>query len=533
VLVATHAPDAREQTIRFAEDLVALPLRTNSSGLAALIERVCSTRAFPVLDIEHWMAGGYRPTPTIIQAAEVLYRTHAVAEISRSEAEDQNLQETTTCVNEVIDRSRSESRKSICFVTGVPGSGKTLAGLNFATRRSEMHPDEHAVFLSGNGPLVAVLREALARDKSQRGTVSKKQATREVSSFVQNIHHFRDEYIKNLDVPLEKVVVFDEAQRAWTREKAASFMKQKKGLMDFAMSEPEFLISVMDRHPDWCTIICLVGGGQEINTGEAGIAEWLTALEDHFPTWEIYVSPSIELPEYVSATRAREVLASARVHADKHLHLAVCMRSYRAETLSNLMALILDNAHEEAASTFSALSKAYPLFLTRDLTAARNWLRTKARGSERFGLVASSGAQRLRTEGIYIKAKVDPANWFLNDRTDVRSSFYLEEVATEFDVQGLELDWVAVCWDGDLRHDGKKWSHSAFKGTRWQAVKDESKKLYLKNAYRVLLTRARQGMVLFVPPGDPSDPTSLPAIYDGIFCFLQKCGIPLLEPTVD
>jgi hypothetical protein len=484
---------------------------------------------FATLDIEQWISRGYRPTPTIIQAAEVLYRTHSVIDISRSEAEDQNLHETTASVSEVIERSRKDSKKSICFVTGVPGSGKTLAGLNFATRRSAIHSDEHAVFLSGNGPLVTVLREALARDKSKRSETSKKKAIREVSSFVQNIHHFRDEYLKNPDVPVEKVVVFDEAQRAWTLEKAASFMKQKKGIADFNMSEPEFLISVMDRHPDWCTIVCLVGGGQEINTGEAGISEWLGALEDHFPTWDIYVSPRIESPEYVSSARAQRVLASPRVHADKHLHLAVSMRSFRAEAVSSLVAHIMDDEHEQAALTFASLSKEYPIFVTRDLATARNWLLKKARGTERVGLVASSGAQRLRPEGIHIKSKVDPANWFLNDRSDVRSSFYLEEVATEFDVQGLELDWVGVCWDADLRHDNRNWIHRAFKGTRWQTVKDESKKLYLKNAYRVLLTRARQGMILFVPRGDPSDPTRLPSFYNPTVEFLGKCGIPLLE----
>ncbi len=255
---------------------------------------------FPSFSICEWMAKGYKPTPTIIEAAQTLYRTHSVTDISRSDAGAKNLQETSASVSMVIDEARQKQKKAICFVTGVPGSGKTLAGLNIATRRSDEHVDEHAVFLSGNGPLVDVLREALARDRAQRECISKKTAEREVRSFVQNIHHFRDHYVGNSDVPIEKVVVFDEAQRAWTRQQAAAFMQRKRGQADFDMSEPEFLIRVMDRHPDWCTVVCLVGGGQEINTGEAGISEWINALEARFPEWNVHVSPRISLPEYGS-----------------------------------------------------------------------------------------------------------------------------------------------------------------------------------------------------------------------------------------
>ncbi len=293
ILVSTHAESHPIPDITFADDLVASPVGTNKTDLGGVIDAICSARAFPNLNIDEWMAQGYKPTPTIVQAAEVLYRTHSVMEISRSDSGAKNLHETTASVGAVIDRARQNSKKSICFVTGVPGSGKTLAGLNIATRRSVEHLDEHAVFLSGNGPLVDVLREALTRDKAAREGVSKKVAEREVRSFIQNIHHFRDDYVGNQTIPLEKVVVFDEAQRAWTRKQAASFMQRKRGQHDFNMSEPEFLISVMDRHPDWCTVVCLVGGGQEINTGEAGISEWINALEVRFPSQGWYVG----LPE--------------------------------------------------------------------------------------------------------------------------------------------------------------------------------------------------------------------------------------------
>ena len=440
-------------------DKVVLPVEKITANGEQSLNRLSQQRGQPQ------MSKGYRPTPTIIEAAEVLYQTHAVTDISRSDAGAKNLRETTASVSNVIDQARSTHTKAICFVTGVPGSGKTLAGLNIATRRSEEHRDENAVFLSGNGPLVEVLREALARDKAKRERVPKKYAEREVRSFIQNIHHFRDEYVGNADTPIEKVVVFDEAQRAWTREQAASFMQRKRGQADFNMSEPEFLISVMDRHPDWCTVVCLVGEGQEINTGEAGISEWINALESSFPNWEIHISPRIERAEYGSQNQIETLLASPRVHADENLHLAVSMRSFRAEALSSLVGQIIDNEPRAANESYKRIRADYPIYLTRDLRAAKAWLRDRARGTERFGLVASSGGMRLRPEGIHIKADIEPANWFLNDKSDVRSSFYLEEVASEFAVQGLELDWVGVCWDGDFHHASGNWVCQAFKGT--------------------------------------------------------------------
>jgi hypothetical protein len=529
ILVATDAESRPVAEPKFADDLVAETFGTNAEGLGLLIGAVCDSRSFPPFDLEGWMAKGYRPTPTIVEAAEVLYRTHSVTDISRSDAGAKNLQQTSAAVSDVIDHARQSGKKSICFFTGVPGSGKTLAGLNIATRRSEEHGDEHAVFLSGNGPLVDVLREALARDKTKREAVTKELAKREVRSFIQNIHHFRDEYVGNADVPVEKVVVFDEAQRAWTRDKAAYFMQRERGQADFNMSEPEFLISVMDRHKDWCTVVCLVGGGQEINTGEAGISEWISALEVRFPTWNVHVSPRIVLPEYGSQVEVEKFLASPRVHSNEQLHLAVSMRSFRAEALSDLVGHIIDNEPDAAGAAFIQIKQDYPIYLTRDLNTARAWLRQRARGTERFGLVASSGAQRLRPEGIHIKAAIDPVNWFLNDSSDVRSSYYLEEVASEFAVQGLELDWAGICWDGDFHHTSGKWNSQAFKGTKWQAVKDKSKRLYLKKAYRVILTRARQGMILFVPRGDAADHTRPPSIYDGTYEYLRACGVPALD----
>ncbi len=384
------------------------------------------------------------------------------------------------------------------------------------------------MFLSGNGPLVDVLREALARDQARREGIKKSDALRKVRTFVQNIHHFRDEYLQDLKAPIEKVVVFDEAQRAWTKEQASKFMLSKRGHAGFSQSEPEFLVSVMHRHTDWCTIICLIGGGQEINTGEAGLLEWLTALQDRFHDWDVHASALLDDRHYTVAPAAVRLLQAERVAKHPDLHLSVSMRSFRAERLSAFVGALLDGEAEDAKNLLTGAK--YPIWVTRNLGAARGWLRMVSRGSERFGLVAPSGAQRLRPEGIHIKSTIDPKSWFLNDKADIRSSYYLEDVATEFDIQGLELDWVGVCWDADLRFGPSGWESHAFRGTKWQNVRKEERKLYLRNAYRVLLTRARQGMVLFVPEGDDADPTRPRAFYDDTYEFLMSCGLSSTDP---
>lgn len=528
LLVATESSTTADAPI-YALDQVASPLTVGAGFLGKAVREIVSKT--PALNIDHeiWISSGYQPTPTIIEAAQALYQDHDVREIARSDAGAKNLQVTNAKLAEIIERSKALKRKSICFVTGVPGAGKTLAGLNIAAKRAHDHIDEHAVFLSGNGPLVDVLREALARDQADRDGIKKSDASRHVRAFVQNIHHFRDEYIDNKSAPVEKVVVFDEAQRAWTQAQASKFMRDKRGLKDFSQSEPEFLIGVMDRHTDWCTVICLIGGGQEINTGEAGLLEWLTALKDHFRGWEIYASALLDNQHYTIDDEALTLLRTTQIERSSELHLAISMRSFRAEKLSAFVGAVLDGNTDIASRLFKQLNGRYPIWLTRDVNLAKHWLKTIARGTERFGLVASSGAHRLRAEGIHVKSSIDPSIWFLNDKSDVRSSFYLEEVATEFDVQGLELDWAGVCWDADLRRCDENWTYHAFRGTKWQSVNAAERRLYLKNAYRVLLTRARQGMVVFVPEGDDADATRPKHYYDETFEFLKTCGVPDLS----
>jgi N-acyl-L-homoserine lactone synthetase len=527
VLISTNAKDVEEDisdVLKFnsAE-------KTNQSNLKNAFQKYVNYSEKGI-DIEYWESSIYKPTPTIVEAAQALYKGHNVKEITRSDSGAINLTTTTDCINDVIECSKANNLKSICFVTGVPGAGKTLAGLNIAVERMNVDEDEHAVFLSGNGPLVDVLREALARDnvansKKNGQNLTKKQASIKANAFIQNIHHFRDDNLQSDNAPIEKVVVFDESQRAWTKQQTSSFMKRKKGIDDFDKSEPEFLISVMDRHNDWCTIVCLIGGGQEINTGEAGLEEWISSLKQNFPIWNIYYSKLIiESDNYLKDSYIKKWLPEAG-NSKEELHLSVSVRSFRAEKLSAFIHELLNMNIKIAQGIYKEVKGTYPIAITRNLNTAKNWLREKAKGTERIGLISSSGARRLRPFGVDVKNEISAPNWFLNDNSDIRSSYFLEEVATEFDVQGLEIDWACVAWGANFHINGSDWKCQSFKGSKWQNINKEIDKEYLKNTYRVLLTRARQGMVIFIPNGSDIDQTRPAKFYDETYRYLKEIGI--------
>jgi hypothetical protein len=501
------------------------PIRCNQRHIAESILHVLARNSSEDFNVDEWLNSPYSPTPTIIEAAQALYRGHNVADISRNDASAVNLNNTTAVINDIIEKSKREHRKSICFITGVPGAGKTLAGLDIANERHNFDTSEHAVFLSGNQPLVDVLQEALARDEQNRLGVKKSEALTKAKAFIQIIHHFRDDAISTDEAPFEKVAIFDEAQRAWTENKLSSFMAQKKGTPNFNMSEPEFLISIMDRHVDWAVIICLIGGGQEINTGEAGLIEWFDSLRKDFPEWDVYVSDKIIDSEYTRGLSLDRLLGGLRYTTVETLHLTVSLRSFRSENVAGFVKALLDVNKEHAKTLYSNLYRDYPVFLTRDLDTAKAWIRSQAKGTERYGIIASSGAKRLRTYGIWVQSKVDATTWFLNDASDVRSSYFLEDTATEFDIQGLELDWTIVCWDANLRFINEHFEHYNFKGSHWTNIKASDDIIYLTNAYRVLLTRARQGMIIFIPHGSDTDPTRPYEYYDGTYRYLKEIGI--------
>ena len=558
------------------DDMIVNPLISGENDITLLISDVLKKFPNQTPVNQNWAISPYAPTPTIIEAARTLYENHSVENITRHEADNVSTDRTIDYILKVIQTSKQNREKSICFVTGVPGAGKTLVGLDVAIRQtyqgnSEPVKNDGAVYLSGNGPLVAVLTEALAQDNCKKTPGKKKitDARREVSKSIQMIHRYRDNMLAKIKNPVENgileiasektvkqeeagfgedehVAIFDEAQRSWTHKRLADYLKRggtygnKLKVPNFPMSEAGFLIWSLDLREDWATIVCLVGGGQEINTGEAGISEWIRALNEKFPHWKVHISPKLTDKEYAEG-KVNELLANNKnVTYVEDLHLAVSLRSYRAEKLSAFVHSLL-SFDSNAADLYEEIKDRYPIVLTRDLGKAKKWLHDKVRGSERTGVLVTKEAARYKPLGVHIleSDEENAVHWFLDDKANTRSSNYLEDAATEIQVQGLELDYTCLLWDADMRYANGKWHFYRFNGqTKWveQTGDTESKQELLKymlNAYRVLLTRARAGMVICVPAGNSNktttgfweDSTRLPEYYNGTYQYLKSLGI--------
>ncbi len=563
------------------DDRIVNPLVTGADGITGLIQEVLSKYPDETPVNPDWIISPYAPTPTIIEAARTLYESHSVEDITRHEADQVTTDSTIGYILEVIQRSKQLGEKSICFVTGVPGAGKTLVGLDVAVKQTyqgsdQPIEDEGAVYLSGNGPLVAVLNEALAKDNyakcKERGEQKKlTDSRREVSKFIQIIHRYRDNMLAKIKNPVENgileidpekavkqkdagfgevehVAIFDEAQRSWTHKRLADYLKRggtygnKLKVPNFPMSEASFLIWSLDQREDWATIICLVGGGQEINTGEAGISEWIKSLNETFTHWKIYISPQLTEPEYAEG-KADELLAfNPNVTYSDRLHLGVSLRSYRAEKLSAFVHSLLA-VDGKAASIYAEIKDKYPIVLTRDMEKARRWLHERVRGSERTGVLITKESARYKPLGVHVLQSGDEnaVHWFLEDKTDIRSSNYLEDAATEIQVQGLELDYTCLLWDADMRYEDGVWHYYKF-NRKWTELIDNTESRheqmkYMLNAYRVLLTRARAGMVICVPEGNDhktasgfwEDSTRLPEYYDGTYNYLKSLGLEEID----
>lgn len=538
ILIATDAPDCELQINRYKNKIYNV-IYTNGNNLTRIFDKFKKIFSGQIL-LDKWLNSRYVPTPTIIEAAEVLYNNHSVDEISQNEAAE-NLTKTSAAVQKIIEYSKQNHQKSICFITGVPGAGKTLAGLNIAIENQKSTGKNYSCFLTGNQPLVSVLREALARDDSKGTGISIGEARIKVESFIQIIHKFRDESLTNLDIPpVDNVVIFDEAQRAWQQTQLSNFMKEKKTavlnkLPDekrhkiLSMSEPELLIEYMNRHQDWAVIVCLVGGGQDINTGEAGIQEWFDSLRRSYPDWKVYVSNKITEEEYVGNSSFNELIKGLDCKMIDELHLSISLRSFRNEKVANFVHHLLNNEKEQAAEIYKEIRKVYPICMTRDLNTAKQWIKKQTEGKNcRYGLIASSQAKRLRAEGIWVECKCKPEKWFLEGKDDIKSSYFMEEVATEFDIQGLEIDYALVGWDADYRYENGHFECYKSSGSKWQTINKEDNRRYLKNAYRVLLTRAREGFIIFIPKGDNTDNTRLCKYYDELWEYLKNIEIQII-----
>lgn len=535
ILIATDAPDYELQINKYKNNVYDV-IYTNGNNLTKIFDKFKKLFSSQT-QLDKWLNSRYVPTPTIIEAAEILYNNHSVDDISQNEAAE-NLTKTSTAVQKIIEYSKQDHQKSICFITGVPGAGKTLAGLNIAIENQKTTGKNYSCFLTGNQPLVSVLREALARDDNKRTGIPIGEARDNVKSFIQIIHHFRDESLKNLDIPpVDNVVIFDEAQRAWQQAQLSNFMNEKKAailnkLPDdkrhkiLSMSEPELLIEYMNRHQDWAVIVCLVGGGQDINTGEAGIQEWFDSLRRSYPDWKVYVSNKITEEEYVGNNSFDKLIEGLNCKIVEELHLSISLRSFRSEKVANFVHHLLNNEKEQAAAIYQEIKKVYPICMTRDLNTAKEWIKKQTEGKIcRYGLIASSQAKRLRAEGIWVECKCKPEKWFLEEKNDIKSSYFMEEVATEFDIQGLEIDYALVGWDADYRYENGHFECYKPSGSKWQTINKEDNRRYLKNAYRVLLTRAREGFIILVPKGDDSDNTRLCKYYDELWEYLKDIKI--------
>ena len=577
ILIPTkHTSSSSSFSPSVYNDSIFNPLITGASGLQSLIQKVLQYADANIPGtIKDWIISPYTPTPTIIEAARSLYENHSVEDITRHEADKVTTDATIAYILDIINSSKRKGEKSICFVTGVPGAGKTLVGLDVAVKQSyqndgTFNEEDGAVYLSGNGPLVAVLTEALARDnykKSREKSDNKKlsDSRREVSKFIQMIHRYRDNMVAKIKNPVidgkleidpekavklqqsgygevEHVAIYDEAQRAWSHKRIADYLKRggtygnKLKVANFPMSEAAFLIWSLDQREDWATLICLIGGGQEINTGEAGISEWIVALNERFPHWNVYISDKLTEPEYAEG-KVNELLKHNPnvVYSDK-LHLGVSLRSFRAERLSAFVHSLLSFNPDAAELYNNVVSHGYPVVLTRSMDKAREWLRQHARGTQQTGILISKVSARFKPLAVHVlpQSEDNAVHWFLEDKTDVRSSNYLEEAATEIQVQGLEVDFSCVLWDADMRYDNGKWTYWKFNGkTQWIPEKNPDTQKYMLNAYRVLLTRARQGVVICVPEGNdrttpegfPEDPTRLPSFYDSTYEYFKNLGL--------
>ena len=537
ILCATAAENGLTESwdlISLAGEINSL-VKTNGANLGAYLQSLQEgdelNRTHSIIP-RRWLDSPYRPTPTILEAATLLYEGQDVRELSHRHAH--NLDKTTDMLLREMADAKRLGRRTICFVTGIPGAGKTLTGLNVVHSRGLQQSSAlSGIFLSGNGPLVKIVREALVRSQVSAGR-KRSDSEHEASTFIQNVHNFLRHYLEERPEwpPHENMVVFDEAQRAWNSAQVA----RKRGMR---ASEAAQLLEVMERLPDWAVVVALVGGGQEIYLGEAGLEEWGRALQERPVQWRVVASPEVLVGgESVAGHRLFEgaVPASVSFYEEPLAHLDVVVRNHRAqrwtEWVNALLSLRLDSARAHFPD-----SEEFPCYVTRDLADARAWLRMHHQHDpeDRTGLVATSLDLRLRADGIErssgFRSSFAYEKWFLEPWDDVRSSYSLEVAASEFECQGLELDWIGLCWGLDLTPSelGESWDYRKFRGAQWQAVQQEAERAFTLNRYRVLLTRARKGMVIWVPKGDPNDPTRDPALFDRVFDALRRAGVLELD----
>ncbi len=538
ILWCPERDDALDKTDFKVTDFVSSVVSVGKNNLIPAIKKIELNTPLNrrKLSLSSWLSSEYKPVPSIISAATAIFGNHGVKEISNSDAD--NLAIAGEEIAKLIKNAKSLGGHYLIFLSGVPGSGKTLAGLKVVhdVLLEQILSAGEIVYLSGNTPLVVVLREALALDQvsqaqnnGQKKSLTLKRARMNMRVTIQHVMDFLNQYLKKeiFKPPIDHVVVFDEAQRAWDE-------KQGKVKFDRQASEPELVLGIMERHSDWAVVVALIGVGQEINDGEYGLSGWGSALMSRFNSgyrnWKIFGSDvsisGLNIPS--------EKVPSESISLNQNLHLIVSQRSYRAPQLNEWVNLVISGNADGAKKIKLSLPN-YPVMITRDKEVMKKWLISQARGQRRIGLLASSGAKRLRPDGygefLHANDGASIAHWYLKPQGDLRSSFALEVPANEYTSQGLEIDYVGLCWGGDFIRpktgDGK-WTVRKLGGTRWTTVKVDSGQRFVENSYRVLMTRAREGMVIWIPNGDEADETRSPEEFDLIYSYLIDCGAEII-----
>lgn len=538
ILIATKAPDSIcSSGADLGIDKLFSLFKANTNKMEQYIDLIGSKYGSDIIyteeEFEEWVNSPFKPNPTIIQSARSIYMNNQVDEFFKFDAGEENLKITESTVEEIIKEARDNKKKIICFVSGVPGAGKTLVGLDIAgkTRNKDNDDMPEAVFFSGNGPLINVLTEALGRDAMKANPEkfsNKNRAVNDVKTFIQDLHAFKQDIISSKKRVIdENVLIFDEAQRVWDEEQLEKWL-EKKGADEsyFGNSEADLLLSTFDKK-EWGVIVALVGLGQDIHTGEDGLGVWFNSLLNKKTGWDIRLSNEIfeqradKLDAYIDSIKNCD-----RVKECPGLYLKTCIRTPRAKNLSEFSEALLNNRPEDAKKALEKFDD-YPICITRNLKHAEQFLLDNTLRKERCGKLCSSNSKIL---GRYSHSfdNIDNwhfANWML-DESGRDSSNSLVFAASEFNIQGLEIDWTLLGWDMDMYYHNGEWHEQKMLTPKRFKESTKVQKKHILNSYRVLLTRARKGMIIYIPKaGDYEDNYAVSDYFDSTYEYLKSCGI--------
>jgi len=538
ILIATKAPDEEcDVKSDLGPDKLFSLFKANTNKMEQYIDMIRSKYGSQIIytekDFKNWINSPFKPNPTIIQSARSIYMNNKVDDFFKFDAGEENLKITEFTIEKIIKEAESKKEKVICFVSGVPGAGKTLVGLDLAgkTRNNEDPNLPNSIFFSGNGPLINVLTEALGRDAYKNFPnkfPNKNRAVNDVKSFIQDLHAFKRELIskkqKSID---ENILIFDEAQRVWDSVKLSEWLVTKKASDSYyGLSEADLLFNIF-KDKEWGVIIALVGLGQDIHTGENGLGVWFKSLLEKNTDWEIKLSKEIFNQAADNISSYKEVLLkNKRVSDCDGLYLRTCIRTPRAKNLSDFSEALLNNQPEKAKMALPRFDD-YPICITRSLQTAELYLLANRKRKERCGKLCSSNSKILGRISHSFD-NIDTwhfANWML-DENGRDSSNSLTFSASEFNIQGLELDWGLLGWDMDMYYFKGKWNQQKMLTPKRFCESSDIVKKHILNTYRVLLTRARKGLIIYIPKtNDFEDPFNVSSYFDSTYEYLKSCGI--------